>query len=108
MFQGSVESDDVGFDVVPGSTDLGSSNGSLVFVKYIQPNSAAYGKLRYVYCCLQFQMLDVSLTKNAFWFSLGFVVLSIGICFGFTSVANYATILIQSARTVCHETFVTC
>jgi len=47
-FQGTVESDDVGFDLVPGSTDLASSNGSLVFVKYIQPNSAAYGKLRYV------------------------------------------------------------
>jgi len=47
-FQGTVESDDVGFDLVSGSTDLAASNGSLVFVKYIQPNSTAYGKLRYL------------------------------------------------------------
>jgi len=47
-YQGTVESDEVGFDLVSGSTDLGSSNGSLVFVKYIQPNSSAYGKLRYL------------------------------------------------------------
>lgn len=42
-----MESDDVGFDLVSGSSDLCSSNGSLVFVKYIQPRSTAYGKLRY-------------------------------------------------------------
>ena len=36
-----------------GSTDLASSNGSLVFVKYIQPNSTAYGKLRYLTVVLQ-------------------------------------------------------
>jgi len=42
-----MESDDVGFDLVSGSSDLCSSNGSLVFVKYIQPHSTAYGKLRY-------------------------------------------------------------
>jgi len=51
--QGTVESDDVGFDLVSGSTDLASSNGSLVFVKYIQPNSTAYGKLRYLTVVLQ-------------------------------------------------------
>ena len=36
-----------------GSTDLASSNGNLVFVKYIQPNSTAYGKLRYLTVVLQ-------------------------------------------------------
>lgn len=51
--QGTVESDDVGFDLVSGSTDLASSNGNLVFVKYIQPNSTAYGKLRYLTVVLQ-------------------------------------------------------
>jgi len=46
--QGTVDSDDVGFDLVSGSTDFGSFNDNLVFVKYIQPNSTAYGKLRYL------------------------------------------------------------
>jgi len=52
--QGTVDSDSVGFDLVSGSTDVGCASGSLVFVKYIQPDSTAYGKLRYHAYCIKY------------------------------------------------------
>lgn len=44
--QGKIHSSDLGFDLVGGASDPQFPNDPSVFVRSVQPNSAAYGKLK--------------------------------------------------------------
>lgn len=44
--QGNIHSSDLGFDLVGGANDPQFPNDPSIFVRSIQPSSAAYGKLK--------------------------------------------------------------